>query len=181
MKEITINYNGVKYSRPVLTTTDTWTFGLKIVPRLVSFANIIGNKVIEQTTGKGNDNCLVVNQTLNEIFGDEICQWLIEKLITDIRYPISVNGNPLTTQQEIDEHFGGDFIKLASVAFLFAVEMLGERDTLMKNLNDWGGNILECLQDVLKTFLETQLEAVKLTQGEKYSTMKKAKDKRKKV
>lgn len=162
-KEVCIIFNGVKYSRPVLNTADTFEFGWKIAPRISSLLTAIGFKVADFEGENSETFCNVIEK----IFDIEIGHWLIDKLILDLSRPLCVNGVALTSEEEIDEHFGGEFIKLASVAFLLACEMLGERQKLLTNLKDSAKNIIDSLDGVVKEFVNDQLAAFKLYENNK--------------
>ena len=93
--------------------------------------------------------------------------WLIDKLILDLDRPLVINGIAVTSEDEIDEHFGGEFIKLASVAFLLACEMLGERQDLMNKLSGSVKNIVNSFEGVVKEYVDDQLTAFKLYENSK--------------
>lgn len=157
-KMVEVTFNGVKYSRPVLTTSDTLEFGWKIAPRLSSFITAIGFKV---ANFEGEDS-RSMSEVFYKVFDLEVGHWLVNKLILDFDRPLCVNGLALTTDEEVDEHFGGQFLKLLTVAFLLSVQMLGEREAFVKNLNVSTQKIVSSLTQSLKTFMETQMEFFKI-------------------
>lgn len=163
VKEVKVKFNGVEYRKPVLNTSDTFEFGWKIAPRITSLLTAIGFKV----TDLQGENSKTFADVIEKIFDIEVGHWLIDKLILDLDRPLVINGIAVTSEDEIDEHFGGEFIKLASVAFLLACEMLGERQDLMNKLSGSVKNIVNSFEGVVKEYVDDQLTAFKLYENSK--------------
>lgn len=172
-KKIEITYNGVKYSRNALSVSDTFIFGWKVAPKITALMTAIGFKV----TDFAGENSETFSKVIEKIFNLEDGQWIIEKLILNREEPLAINGKFLT-EGEVEEHFAGDFIKLITVAFLLAVELLGEREALQKNLSDSVKNIISSLDGAVKEFVENQVIAFKQYENsKKTSKLKKTQSK----
>lgn len=172
-KKIEITYNGVKYSRNALSVSDTFIFGWKVAPKITALMTAIGFKV----TDFAGENSETFSKVIEKIFNLEDGQWIIEKLILNREEPLAINGKFLS-ESEVEEHFAGDFIKLITVAFLLAVELLGEREALQKNLSDSVKNIISSLDGAVKEFVENQVIAFKQYENsKKTSKLKKTQSK----
>ena len=153
-KKIEVTYNGVKYSRNALSVSDTFAFGWKVAPKITALFTAIGFKVSDFQ----GENSETFSKVIDKIFNIEDGQWLIDKLILNREEPLAINGKYLSAE-EIEEHFSGDFIKIITVAFLLAVELLGEYKPLVENLNGSLKNIFASLEEVTKEFIENQITA----------------------
>lgn len=153
-KKIEVTFNGVKYSRNALNVSDTFVFGWKVAPKITALFTAIGFKVSDFQ----GENSETFSKVIDKIFNLEDGQWIIDKLILNQEEPLAINGQFLTIEQ-VEEHFAGDFIKIITVAFLLAVELLGEYKPLVANLNGSLQNIFDSLEEATKEFVENQITA----------------------
>lgn len=173
VKQIEVTYNGIKYSRNALSVADTFTFGWKIAPKITALFTAIGFKVSDFE----GENSETFAKVIDKIFDLEDGQWIIDKLILNPEAPLAVNGKFLTPE-ETEEYFAGDFIRIITVAFLLAVELLGEREVLLGNLNGSIKNIIDSLNGAVQEYVENQTVAFKhYENSKKASKLKKTQNK----
>ena len=108
-------------------------------------------------------------------FDAEDWKWLLDELIYNVENPIKVGERYLTTEEEINEHFAGDFVRIYTVTLQFAYQNLGEFKMLTENLNGLAKNIADYLKDLIDlhmTDLEQSLTTYAINKTQKNKTAK---------
>lgn len=159
-KELTVVYGKDVYKRNALTGSALQYLGLRLMPKIIGLGSVIGcvvgNKFVQ------GENLYSYFQCIKDVFDAEDWKWLLDEIIYNFENPIKVGERYLTTEDEVNEHFAGDFVRLYSITLQFAYQNLGEFKVLTENLTGLAKNIadyLKELMDIHMTDIEQSLTA----------------------
>lgn len=177
MKEFTITYGNDTYTKLALSGENLIYLGGKLAPKVVGFGQTI-NTLINRSFIE-NENHYSIYQCIKDIFAVEDWKWLVEAILYDFDRPIAVGKRYLATKEEVDEHFAGDFVRMATVVVKMAYKNLGEPTGLMKGLSTSMQNIMSCLIQVCEAYVNEVQQSIN-SYGKAEGTTKNSKSKQKK-
>jgi len=173
-KEFVVKYGKDTYTRNALTGADLQYLGLRLMPKVLGLGSVIGcvvgNKFVQ------GENLYSYFQCIKDVFDAEDWKWLVDKILYDEENPLKVGERYLTSEEEVNEHFAGDFIKLYIVTLQLAYKNLGEFSMLTENLNGLARNIADYLKELMEihlTDLEQSLTSYAINKQQKAKTTKK--------
>lgn len=152
MKRTEVSYNGHTYGRNALNFRDLTEFGLRIMPKLAGFTSVTG--VVYANKFEAGDNLYSFYQTVKDVFDKEDWKWLVELMLNSKTDCLSIDGVDCS-EDEINEHFAGDFLAVYCVTLGFAWQNVGESKGLKEKLNGLLGDITLSLGELLKN--QTQM------------------------
>lgn len=162
MKRYEVQYNGHTYARNALNLEELMEFGLRIMPRLAGFASVTG--VVYANKFEAGDNLYSFYQTVKDVFDKEDWKWLAKMMLKSDSC-LSIDGIDCT-EEEVDEHFAGDFLAVYCVTLGFAWQNVGELKGLKEKLNGLLGDIAQSLEIIIKNQTEMIRQGLK-TKSEK--------------
>lgn len=150
-KEFIVKYGKDTYARNALTGADLQYLGLRLMPKVLGLGSVIGcvvgNKFVQ------GENLYSYFQCVKDVFDAEDWKWLVEKILYDTENPLKVGERYLMSEDEVNEHFAGDFIKLYVVTLELAYKNLGEFNLLIGNLSGLAKNIADYLKELIELHL----------------------------
>ena len=157
-KEFVVKYGKDTYKRNALTGASLDYLGLRLMPKVVGFGATI-NAIISRHDIE-NENHYSLYQCIKDIFDAEDWKWLVDTLLYDLENPIAVGERYLATEDEVNEHFAGDFIRKYMVTLQFAYKNLGEPKDLITNLSGLGQNISVYLGKVVESYINQAEQSI---------------------
>ena len=154
MKQIEVEYNGHKYSRNALNFGELTSFGVRIVQKLFGFGAVTG--VVFANKFEQGDNLDSFYRVVKDVFDVKDWEWMVNLFLHDKANVLMIDGIAVD-DEELNEHFSGDFLAVYSVTVAMAYQNLGEFNGLKEKLTGSLGSIAESL----KTLLEQQTEMIK--------------------
>lgn len=154
MKQIEVEYNGHTYSRNALTFGELTTFGVRIVQKLFGFGAVTG--VVFANKFEQGDNLDSFYRVVKDVFDTKDWEWMVNLFLHDKANVLMIDGIAVD-EEELNEHFSGDFLAVYSITVAMAYQNLGEFKGLKEKLSGSLGSIAESL----KTLLEQQTEMIK--------------------
>lgn len=152
MKRFEVNYNGHTYSRNALGFRDLAEFGLRIMPKLAGFASVTG--VVYANKFEAGDNLYSFYQTIKDVFDKDDWKWLVDLMLNSKTDCLNIDGVDCD-ENEVNEHFAGDFLAVYCVTLGFAWQNVGESSGLKEKLNGLLGDITTSLEVLIKN--QTQM------------------------
>lgn len=147
-KEFVVKYGNETYTKNALTGSRLMMLGLRLQPKVAglsaSIASLFNNQYVE------NENPYSYYKCIEDIFDPEDWKWFFDNILYDFENPIKVGERYLTSEEEINEHFAGDFIKFYTVTLKFMYKNLGEWSTLTESMNGLAQNIATFLETTVK-------------------------------
>ena len=150
-KEFVVKYGKDTYKRNALEGEAQDYLGLRLMPKVVGFGATINSMIQRQFIE--NENHYSLYQCLKDIFDAEDWKWLVDTILYNFEQPIAVGERYLTSEEEVNEHFAGDFIRKYAVVLQFAYKNLGEFKDLIPNLNGLMGNIASYLEKTVENYV----------------------------
>lgn len=150
-KEFVVKYGKDTYKRNALYGDAQDKLGTRLIPKVFGFGTTINAMIQRQFIE--NENHYSLYQCLKDIFNAEDWAWLVEIILYDFENPIAVGERYLTSMEEVNEHFAGDFIKKYAVVLQFAYKNLGEFKDLIPNSNGLIGNIASYLEKTVENYV----------------------------
>ena len=152
VKEFTVKYGNYVYKRNALTGDNQDYLGLRLLPKVIGFGTTINTLISRQYIE--NENHFSIYQCLKDIFDAEDWKWLVDKILYDFENPIAVGERYLVSEDEVNEHFAGDFIRKYTVVLQFAYKNLGEFKDLMKNMTGLTQSIGAYFEQVIENYMK---------------------------
>lgn len=154
-KELTVKYGKDTYTRNAMTGDALEYLGLRLMPKVIGLGSVIGavvgNKFVQ------GENLYSYFQCIKDVFDADDWKWLLTEMVYNFENPIKVNSRYLTCEEEVNEHFAGDFVRLYTVTLKLAYLNLGEFNMLTESLTGLAGNIAVYLKGIMDNHL-TDLE-----------------------
>ena len=176
-KEIEAKYGKDVYKRVELNREAQEKLGAELLPKVFGFGTTIHALINRQYVE--NENHFSLYQCIKDIFNPDDIRWIIDATLYNLEEPLAVNGKYFTSEEEIDEHFAGDFMRKASVAFQMAYKNLGEFKDLMPNMTGLTGNINAYLDQLVNSYLNQMEQSLSIYEAneekEKKTTKKSGK------
>lgn len=163
MERYEVQYNGHTYARNALNLEELMEFGLRIMPRLAGFASVTG--VVYANKFEAGDNLYSFYQTVKDVFDKDDWKWLVKLMLQSPESCLSIDGIDCS-DEEVNEHFAGDFLSVYCVTLGFAWQNVGEFKGLKEKLNGLFGDIAESLEVLIKNQTEMIRQGLK-TKSEK--------------
>lgn len=157
-KEFVVKYGKETYKRNALTGANLDYLGLRLFPKVVGFGVTVNTLINRQFVE--NENHYSIYQTLKDIFDAEDWKWLVDAILYDFESPIAVGERYLATEDEVNEHFAGDFVRKYSVVLQFAYQNLGEFSVLMPSLKGLPENIASCLAKTMEMYINQAQQSI---------------------
>ena len=157
-KEFTVKYGKDTYKRNAMEGDAQDYLGLRLIPKIVGFGTTI-NAMISRHDVE-NENHYSLYQTIKDIFNAEDWKWLVDEILYNPQQPIAVGERYLTTEEEVNEHFAGDFIRKYTIVLQFAYKNLGEFKDLIPNLNGLTQNIGVYFDKVIENYLNQAEQSI---------------------
>lgn len=154
MKQIEVEYNGHTYSRNSLSFGELTTFGVRIVQKLFGFGAVTG--VVFANKFEQGDNLDSFYRVVKDVFDTKDWEWMVNLFLHDKANVLMIDGLAVD-EEELNEHFSGDFLAVYSITVAMAYQNLGEFKGLKEKLSGSLGSIAESL----KTLLDQQTEMIK--------------------
>lgn len=154
MKQIEVEYNGHTYSRNALNFGELTSFGVRIVQKLFGFGAVTG--VVFANKFEQGDNLDSFYRVVKDVFDIKDWEWMVNLFLHDKANVLMIDGIAVD-DEELNEHFSGDFLAIYSVTVAMAYQNLGEFNGLKEKLTGSLGSIAESL----KTLLDQQTEMIK--------------------
>ena len=154
MKQIEVEYNGHKYSRNALNFGELTTFGIRIVQKLFGFGAVTG--VVFANKFEQGDNLDSFYRVVKDVFNRDDWVWMVNLFLHDKANVLFIDNNPVT-EDELNEHFAGDFLAIYSITVAMAYQNLGEFSGLKEKLS----GSLKSIAESLKALLDQQTEMIK--------------------
>ena len=151
VKEFVVKYGKDTYKRNALVGEAQDYLGLRLMPKVVGFGTTINAMIQRQFIE--NENHYSLYQCLKDIFDAEDWKWLVDTILYNFEQPIAVGERYLTSEEEVNEHFAGDFIRKYAVVLQFAYKNLGEFKDLIPNLNGLMQNIASYLEKTVENYV----------------------------
>ena len=151
-KEFVVKYGKDTYKRNALRGQKLLYLGLRLQPKIAGLSAAIGALASNQYVE--NENPHSYYKCIEDIFDAEDWKWFFDNLIYDVENPVAVNDKYLMSEDDVDEHFSGDFIRLYTVTLQFMYKNLGEWSTLTESMNGLAENIANFLGKVVQGKLE---------------------------
>ena len=134
--------------------------GLRLLPKLIGFGTVINTLMTRKYIE--NENHFSIYQCLKDIFNAEDWKWLVDEILYNFEQPIAVGDKYLTTEDEVDEHFAGDFVRKYIVVLQFAYKNMGEFKDLIGNMNGLTQNIAVYFDQVIENYLKQAEQSINL-------------------
>ena len=150
-KEFVVKYGKDTYKRNAMTGEALDYLGLRLIPKVIGFGTTINAMITRHDIE--NENHYSLYQTIKDIFDAEDWKWLVNEILYNFEQPIAVGERYLTTEDEVNEHFAGDFVKKYTVVLQFAYKNLGEFSVLMPSLKGLPTNIASYLEKTLEIYV----------------------------
>lgn len=147
MKRLEVEYNGHKYSRNALGFSDLTEFGLRIMPLLAGFGGVTG--VVYANKFEAGDNLFAFYEVVKNVFNKDDWKWLVNLMLNSKIDCLQIDGIDCD-ENEINEHFAGDFLAVYFVTCAFAWQNVGEFRGLKEKLSGLLGDIAQSLEILLK-------------------------------
>lgn len=173
-KEFTVKYGKDTYKRNAMTGEALDYLGLRLMPKVIGFGTTI-NAMISRHDIE-NENHYSLYQCIKDIFSAEDWKWLVEEILYNFEQPVAVGERYLTSEDEVNEHFAGDFIRKYSVVLQFAYKNLGEFKDLIGNMDGLIRNIEFYFEQLIDKYMK-QVEQSINTYGNNLKNEKKISDK----
>ena len=148
-KEFVVKYGKDTYKRNALVGDAQDYLGLRLLPKVIGFGTTIEN-----------ENHYSIYQCLKDIFDAEDWKWLVETILYNFEQPIAVGDRYLTSAEQVDEHFAGDFIRKFTVVLQFAYKNLGEFKDLTANMNGLMENIAVYFDRVVEKYVSQAEQSI---------------------
>lgn len=178
MKEFTVKVGNDTYKRNALSGANLIYLGGQLAPKVIGFGTtintLIGRRFIE------NENHYSIFQCIKDIFNAEDWKWLVDTILYDFENPIAVGNRYLTTEDEVNDHFAGDFIRMAMVVLKMGYKNLGEFKGLTKDLNGSLTNIMSYLEETLNAMVKEAEQSINTYGSNEAKTTKKKTTKKQK-
>ena len=158
MKEFEVKYGKYTYKRNALYGEAQDYLGLRLMPKIVGFGATINTLINRQYIE--NENHFSIYQCLKDIFSADDWKWLVDEILYNFENPIAVGDRYLTTEDEVNEHFAGDFIRKYMVVLKFAYKNLGEFKDLTASLNGFTQNIVACFDRLVEDYLKKAEQSI---------------------
>jgi hypothetical protein len=158
VKEFVVKYGKDTYKRNAMTGDSLDYLGLRFLPKVIGFGTTI-NAMISRHDIE-NENHYSLYQCIKDIFSAEDWKWLVDEILYNFEQPMAVGERYFTNEEEVNEHFAGDFIKKYTVVLQFAYKNLGEFKELMPSLNGLVGNIVSCLEKVAIAYMKEAEQSI---------------------
>lgn len=153
MKRFEVSYNGHTYSRNALNFGELTEFGLRIMPLLAGFGATTG--VVYANKFEQGDNLYSFYKTIKDVFNKDDWKWLVEMMLHSKTACLSIDGIDVD-EEELNEHFAGDFLAVYYVTCEMAWHNVGEFKGLKEKLVGSLGSIV----DSLKVLIEQQTQMI---------------------
>lgn len=157
-KEFIVKYGKDTYKRNAMTGESLDYLGLRLMPKIIGFGTTI-NAMISRHNIE-NENHYSLYQCIKDIFSAEDWKWLVEEILYNFEQPIAVGERYLTSEEEVNEHFAGDFIRKYSVVLQFAYQNLGEFKDLIGNMNGLMQNIGVYFEQVVEKYMKQAEQSI---------------------
>ena len=157
-KEFVIKYGKDTYKRNAMTGEALDYLGLRLMPKVIGFGTTINAMISRQDIE--NENHYSLYQCIKDIFSAEDWKWLVEEILYNFEQPVAVGERYLTSEEEVNEHFAGDFIRKYSVVLQFAYKNLGEFKDLIGNLDASMQNIISYLGKTMETIVNQAQQSI---------------------
>ena len=174
VKEFVVKYGKDTYKRNAMTGEALDYLGLRLMPKVIGFGTTI-NAMISRHDIE-NENHYSLYQCIKDIFSAEDWKWLVDEVLYNFEQPIAVGERYLASEEEVNEHFAGDFIRKYTVVLQFAYKNLGEFSVLMPSIDGLLGNIAVYLEKTVKTYVNEAQQSIN-SYGNKTAQEKKTKSK----
>lgn len=158
VKEFMVKYGKETYKRNALNREAQEKLGSELIPKIAGFGQIINTIVRRQYLE--NENHYSIYQAIQDIFNPEDLRWLIDAVLYDFENPVCVGNKYLMTEDEVNEHFAGDFIRKVVVALQFAYKNLGEFGDFMKNFSGLETSIVSYLEAITQSYLNNMEQSL---------------------
>lgn len=152
MKQIEVKYNGHTYSRNALNFGELTTFGMRMSQKLFGFGAVTG--VVFANKFEQGDNLDSFYKVVKDVFNVDDWIWMANLFLHDKASVLFIDGNPVD-ENELNEHFAGDFLAIYAITVEMAYKSLGESKGLKEKLTGPIKNIADCLEKLLKN--QTQM------------------------
>lgn len=153
MKRFEVSYNGHTYSRNALNFGELTEFGLRIMPLLAGFGATTG--VVFANKFEQGDNLHSFYKVIKDVFNKDDWKWLVEMMLHSKTACLSIDGIDVD-EEELNEHFAGDFLAVYYVTCEMAWHNVGEFKGLKEKLTGSLGSIA----DSLKVLVEQQTQMI---------------------
>jgi hypothetical protein len=153
MKRFEVNYNGHTYARNALNFGELTEFGLRVMPIVAGFGATTG--VVFANKFEQGDSLHAFYQVIKDVFNKDDWKWLVEMMLHSKSSCLSIDGVDVD-ENELNEHFAGDFLSVYYVTCEMAWHNLGEFSGLKAKLSGQLGSIA----DSLKTLVEQQTQMI---------------------
>ena len=157
-KEFVVKYGKDIYKRNAMYGEAQDYLGLRLIPKMLGFGATI-NAMISRHDIE-NENHYSLYQSIKDIFDAEDWKWLVNEILYNPEQPIAVGEKYLTSEEEVNEHFAGDFIRKYMVVLQFAYKNLGEFKILMPSLNGLTANIASYLEKTVETYMNQAEQSI---------------------
>ena len=157
-KEFTVKYGKDTYKRNALVGDAQDYLGLRLIPKLVGFGTTINALINRQYVE--NENHYTLYQCFKDIFSADDWKWLVDEILYNFENPIAVGEKYLTTEDEVNEHFAGDFVRKYTVVLQMAYKNLGEFKDLIPNLNGLMQNIGAYLEKTVENYMSQAEQSI---------------------
>lgn len=159
-KEFVVKYGKDTYKRNALTGDNLDYLGLRLAPKVMGFGVTINALINRQFIE--NENHYSIYQTLKDIFSAEDWKWLVDAILYDFENPIAVGERYLATEDEVNEHFAGDFLRKYMVTLQLAYKNLGEFTVLIPSLKGLPANIASYLEKTLEMYVNQAKQSINI-------------------
>lgn len=153
MKRFEVQYNGHTYSRNALNFGELTEFGLRIMPLVMGFGATTG--VVFANKFEQGDNLNSFYKVIKDVFNKDDWKWLVEMMLHSKTACLSIDGVDVD-ENELNEHFAGDFLAVYYVTCEMAYHNVGEFKGLKEKLSGSLGSIA----DSLRTLVEQQTQMI---------------------
>lgn len=157
-KEFTVKYGKNVYKRNALTGEALDYLGLRFMPKVIGFGTTI-NAMISRHDVE-NENHYSLFQCIKDIFSAEDWKWLVDEILYNPEQPVSVDGHYFANEEEINEHFAGDFIRKYTVVLQMAYKNLGELKDLIGSMSGLIQNIGVYFGQVVEQYLKQAEQSI---------------------
>lgn len=158
VKEFVVKYGKDTYKRNALTGEDLDYLGLRLIPKVVGFGSTI-NAMISRHDVE-NENHYSIYQSLKDIFDAEDWKWLVDTILYNPAQPLAVGEHYFTSEEEVNEHFAGDFIRKYTVVLQFAYKNLGEFKDLIPNSKGLVGSIAVYFEKTMEKYFQEAEQSI---------------------
>lgn len=169
MKRFEVKYDGHIYARNALNFEELTEFGLRIIPLLAGLGSTTG--VVYANKFEQGDNLFSFYQVIKDVFNKEDWKWLVEMMLHSKSACLSIDGVDVD-ENELNEHFSGNFVAMYYVTCEMAWHNLGEFKGLKAKLNESLGSILDCLKEIVKNQTKMIQEGLEIRQKEQEKSKK---------